>query len=98
VRQRTEQQQIMLGYGSMDLGVPTLRAAVSAHDCIAGCCFSAADVYVGSQIGWGCPIGVLAADGGFARSLDRVTTRGAAVRAREKNDVLAGEIAATRNG
>ena len=43
----------MAGYGSYDLTVDTLEKAVTGKTYIAGDSFSAADVYVGSQIGWG---------------------------------------------
>jgi glutathione S-transferase len=49
----TEDQQRMVGYGSFDTMLDTLEAAVSAHPFIAGDRFTAADVYVGSQVMWG---------------------------------------------
>ncbi|RAL25129.1 glutathione S-transferase [Lujinxingia litoralis] len=41
------------GYGNFKLAMDTLAYAVSQHDFIAGDRFTAADVYVGSQVGWG---------------------------------------------
>lgn len=49
----------MLGYGHYDAVVDTLVAAVDAAPYIAGEAFSAADVYVGSQVGWGLMFGTL---------------------------------------
>lgn len=46
-------KQGMAGYGSFDLTVDALEAGVTGKTYIAGDRFSAADVYVGSQIGWG---------------------------------------------
>jgi len=49
----------MLGYGSYERVCDTLEAAVSGRRFIAGDRFSAADVYVGSQIDWGLMFGSL---------------------------------------
>ena len=42
-----------VGYGSLELVLDALEQAVAEREFIAGDAFSAADVYVGSQIGWG---------------------------------------------
>jgi glutathione S-transferase len=89
----TPQQQVMLGYGSIDRVVSTLRTAVGAHDYIAGDRFTAADVYVGSHIDWGRQTGALPDDPAFTRYLDRVMARPAAIRARTLDDALAAQIA-----
>jgi glutathione S-transferase len=47
----------MAGYGSFEAAMDGLEAAVSGKPYIAGGRFSAADVYVGSQIGWGLQFG-----------------------------------------
>jgi len=52
-------QQGMLGYGALDRVVDTLAAAVTADRFIAGASFTAADVYVGAQIGWALEYGTL---------------------------------------
>ena len=44
---------IMAGYGNFDAAMDGLEAAVKGKRYIAGDRFSAADVYIGSQIGWG---------------------------------------------
>ncbi|WP_241001021.1 glutathione S-transferase family protein [Pseudomonas syringae] len=49
----TPQQEFFLGHGSYQRTVDQLERAVSAHAYIAGDRFTAADVYVGSHIGWG---------------------------------------------
>lgn len=46
-------KSMMAGYGSYDMMVSTLDHAVGAHDYICGPRFTAADVYVGSQVLWG---------------------------------------------
>jgi glutathione S-transferase len=44
---------MMAGYGSYDAAINALERAVAGRKYIAGDRFSAADVYVGSQIDWG---------------------------------------------
>jgi glutathione S-transferase len=48
---------MMAGYGSFDAAMDGLEAAVKDKRYIAGDRFSAADVYIGSQIGWGLMFG-----------------------------------------
>jgi glutathione S-transferase len=48
---------MMAGYGSFAAAMDGLEAAVAGKTYIAGGKFSAADVYVGSQIGWGLAFG-----------------------------------------
>ncbi len=55
----TKEQEGRLGYGSMQRVVDTLAEAVRGRQYIAGDRFTAADVYVGSQIGWGMHFGSL---------------------------------------
>jgi glutathione S-transferase len=57
--QPTEKQQAMLGFGSLETTLDTLAAAVADRRYIAGDRFSAADVYVGSHIGWGMQFGTI---------------------------------------
>lgn len=78
----------MVGYGSMDEVLNALELALSNGDYILGDMFSAADVYVGSQIGWGVQFGTLEKRPAFEPYLGRIMTRPAAVRAREKDDAL----------
>lgn len=87
----TAEQQGMVGYGSLDRVVSTLQQAVSRHDYITGERFTAADVYVGSHIGWGLMFGSLPKCPEFETYLARVTDRPAAVRAREIDDALIAE-------
>ncbi|RFA30015.1 glutathione S-transferase [Alkalilimnicola ehrlichii] len=49
----TPEQQMQLGYGSYEAVVNTLAQAVKGRRYIAGDKFTAADVYLGSHIGWG---------------------------------------------
>ncbi len=52
-------QQMMLGFGSLEATLDALAGAVRDRRYIAGQAFSAADVYVGSQIGWGMQFGTI---------------------------------------
>ncbi|MGB3167762.1 MAG: glutathione S-transferase N-terminal domain-containing protein [Alteraurantiacibacter sp.] len=47
------QKQGMLGYGSYDRAVDALDTFLSGRDYVCGDRFTMADVYVGSQVGWG---------------------------------------------
>lgn len=78
----------MVGYGSVADVVNALEYAVTQSDYIAGDRFTAADVYVGSQIGWGMMFGTLEKRPAFERYWQRIASRPAAVRAREIDDAL----------
>lgn len=47
------EKQGFVGYGNYDLTIKTLANAVSRSPYLTGNTFTAADVYVGAQIGWG---------------------------------------------
>ncbi|MBN8849097.1 MULTISPECIES: glutathione S-transferase family protein [unclassified Sphingomonas] len=81
-------QQTMAGYGTLDRVVDVLEQAVSAHPYIAGERFTAADVYVGSHVGWGMQFGSLPKREAFERYVERIMSRPAAARAREIDDAL----------
>ncbi len=83
-----DQQQRMAGYGNFDLAVDVLEKAVAAHPYIAGDSFTAADVYVGSQVGWGVQFGTLPQRDAFTNYADRIMSRPAYKRASEKDDAL----------
>lgn len=55
--QTTKEQESRVGYGSLPRVLDTLAEAVAGRQYIAGDRFTAADVYVGSQIGWGMRFG-----------------------------------------
>ena len=78
----------MVGYGSMKEVLDTLEGAVSQGEYILGDMFSAADVYLGSQIGWGVQFGTLEKRPTFDTYLGRIMGRPAAKRAREIDDAL----------
>jgi glutathione S-transferase len=81
-------RQGMVGYGSLDAVTDALEQAVGQGDYIAGDRFSAADVYAGSQIGWGLMFGTIEKRPAFERYWQRIGSRPAAIRAREIDDAL----------
>ncbi len=76
----------MLGYGSFEDVMDTLEIAVSRYDFIAGDRFTAADVYVGSQIGWGLRFGSIDKREAFVAYWDRLRGRDALARADRFNE------------
>ena len=81
----------MVGYGSFDATVDALETAVANGPYILGDRFSAADVYVGSQIAWGLMFKTLPERPAFQTYAARIMGRPAAVRARELDDALAAQ-------
>ncbi len=82
------EQKRMAGFGSLGDVQDALETAVAGREYIAGGRFSAADVYVGSQIGWGMQFGSIEKRPAFTAYWDRISSRPAAVRAREIDDAL----------
>ena len=83
-----EDMKPMIGYGSFAEMQDTLELAVKDREYIAGDRFSAADVYVGSQIGWGMQFGSIDKRPAFERYWAGLAKRPAAIRAREIDDAL----------
>ena len=89
----TPEQTRMFGYGNYETTVDVLEQAVSAHPYIAGDRFTAADVYVGSAVGWGTMFGTLPRRDAFADYFARLSAREAYKRAAAKDDALVPEKA-----
>jgi glutathione S-transferase len=81
----------MVGYGCLADVLNALESAVSQSEYLAGDSFSAADVYLGSQIGFGLMFGTLEKRPAFERYWARISARPAAVRARAIDDALIAE-------
>jgi glutathione S-transferase len=77
-----------VGYGSFTDVMNALEAAVSQGDYLAGNGFTAADVYVGSQIGFGLMFGSIEKRPAFERYWARISARPAALRAKQIDDAL----------
>jgi glutathione S-transferase len=84
-------RKVMADYGSLADVTSALEAALVGHEYLLGDRFSAADVYVGSHIGWGMRFGMLDKRPVFERYFERISARPAAVRAREIDDALVAE-------
>ncbi|MEQ8483316.1 MAG: glutathione S-transferase family protein [Pseudomonadales bacterium] len=80
------ERQATAGYGSFDATVDALERAVSTSEYVAGESFSAADVYVGSQIGWGLEFETLPRRPAFERYWSRLAERPARQRAAAIDD------------
>lgn len=65
-----------------------LEKGVSDADYIAGSAFTAADVYVGSQIGWGLQFGTIEERPPFSAYWERVSDHDAYRRANDIDDAL----------
>jgi glutathione S-transferase len=77
---------MMAGYGSFDETIAALERAVTGREYIAGGRFSAADVYVGSQIGWGLMFKSIPERPAFMDYIARIHSRPAYKRAGELDD------------
>ncbi len=78
-----------IGYGSLDRVLRTLVICVEAADpYLAGPKFSALDVFLGSQIGWGMQFGTLPATPAMTDYWARVKDRPALKRAQEIDNAL----------
>lgn len=80
--------QARAGYGSFAAVMDALSSAVQAGPFIAGERFSAADVYVGSQIGWGLQFGTVEKRPEFVAYWSRIADRPAHRKATELDDAL----------
>lgn len=82
------ERERMMGYGRIGLVMDTLEAAVSQSDYLAGNTFTAADLYVGSHLGFGMMFGMIDKRPAFERYWQRLSARPACVRAKELDDAL----------
>jgi glutathione S-transferase len=81
-------KRAMAGYGVFEQMMDVAEQAVTASEYIAGDAFSAADVYCGSQIGWGLQFGTIERRPAFADYWGRISNREAYRRAQELDDAL----------
>lgn len=78
----------MAGYGGFEQMLDIVEQALTAGEYIAGDAFSAADVYCGSQVGFGLQFGSFEKRPAFVDYWKRVSGRDAYRRAREIDDAL----------
>lgn len=84
----TPQEAGRTGYGSLEDVVRTLAGHLATQDYIADNRFTAADVYVGSQIGWGMQFGTLPQEPALLAYWNRIKDRPARAAADAKDNAL----------
>ena len=91
------ERERMIGYGTFAKVMDALDAAVARGNYLVGDSFSAADVYVGSAIGFGLMFGTIENRPAFGQYWQRLSTRPAYLRAKELDDAaVAQQKAAAR--
>lgn len=85
----------MFGYGSFEQTMDALEGAVSEVEYLAGGKFSAADVYVGSQLGFGMAFGGIEKRPAFEAYVGRLIERPAHKRAKAIDNALIAEMQQT---
>jgi glutathione S-transferase len=86
-----EGRERMMGYGRYEDVMGALESLLGGRDYVLGDAFSAVDVYLGSQIGWGMAFGTVERRPAFEAYWERISGRPAALRAKEIDDALAAE-------
>ena len=79
----------MMGYGRYDDVMKTVEAALTGREYLLGPRFSAADLYLGSHLGFGMQFGTIEKRPVFEQYWQRLSGRPAAVRAARMDDELA---------
>lgn len=82
------ERERMMGYGNYDRTLDVLEGALSGGSYLLGSHFTAADVYLGSHIGFGLQFGTLESRPAFESYWARLSVRPALVRARQMDDAL----------
>lgn len=90
----TSEQQRMAGYGDFDRAVTVVGQAVARHPYIAGERFTAADVYLGSQLMWFTQFGLVPRTDAIMAYIGRLAERPAHVRATALDDGKVEEVIA----
>ena len=87
-----EDRERSMGYGNYDQTLATLEQAVSGDQWICGRQFTAADVYVGSQIDWGMSFGTMPVRPAFETYSARLRERPAYKRQKELDGALIAQM------
>ena len=80
------ERERMMGYGRIEQAMSVLEAALSGSDFLVGDSFTAADLYVGSHLGFGMMFGTIEKRPAFERYWQRLSARPACQRAKELDD------------
>jgi glutathione S-transferase len=81
-----QERERMIGYGNFAQVLATLEQAVSQADYLVGSSFTAADLYLGSQIGFGITFGTIEKRAAFEQYWQRISSRPAYLRAKAIDD------------
>ena len=92
----TPERERMFGYGNFDRVVSVLDELFSLRDYVCGDRFTAADVYVGSQIMFPMQFGMLPEKDSFTRYRDRLTAREAYKRANQIDEEVIQQMQAAQ--
>jgi glutathione S-transferase len=79
----------MIGYGRYDTVMSTIEAMLAGREYLVGDRFTAADLYLGSHLGFGMQFGTIEKRPAFAHYVQRLSARPAAQRAKAIDDALA---------
>ncbi|MHB1589780.1 MAG: glutathione S-transferase family protein [Metallibacterium scheffleri] len=82
------ERSAMVGYGSFERVLDVLEGAIGAREYLVDDRFSAADVYVGSQLGFGMQFGMIDKRPSFARYLAGLEARPAKQRAEQLDGAM----------
>jgi glutathione S-transferase len=86
------ERERMFGYGNFDRAIAAVDEMLSLRDYVCGDRFTAADVYLGSQLMFPMQFGMLPARDSFLRYRDRLQQRPAYKRANEIDEKLSDEL------
>ena len=93
-----DDKRAMVGYGHLDDVTSALEGALTKGPFLLGEQFSAADIYVAAQVGWGMQFGTLEKRPVFVSYFDRLQARPALKRAAEIDDTLMAEMKKAQAG
>jgi len=84
----TDQQQMMAGWGSFDRTMDALEGHLAKVTYVCGDTFTAADIYVGSQVDWGLTFGTIPPREAFVAYAERLQQRPAYKAAKAVDNAL----------
>jgi glutathione S-transferase len=86
-----EEREGMMGYGRYETVMSTIEAALAGREYLVGDRFTAADLYLGSHLGFGMQFGTIEKRPAFEHYVQRLSARPAAQRAKAIDDALAAQ-------